>query len=368
MLNKSEKRLFVAATSQNDGKTTCTLGFLDAYRSAAKSVGFIKPVGQRYVQVNGQNIDEDSVLVQEVCGLHCPLKDMSPVAIERNFTRQFLDDPEEVTPRLRRSIEESFAAAAKDNDLVVIEGTGHAGVGSVFDLSNARVARMLKAKAVIVTLGGIGRPADEIALNHTLFEKENVPVIGVVANKIQPEKLEQTRDYMAKALARRGLTLLGAIPFTPQLAWPTIEQVAAALKAKVLNGHDRLSNKVTSITVGAMTAHNAIKYIKDEALLVVPGDRDEVVLAAITNDLLRQEIGLAGIILTGGMQLAAQTMLLVLRTHIPILAVSTPTYETCSILNDITVKIHGTDKEKIQLANSLVRKYVDLDKLWELLS
>jgi len=368
MLNGVEKRLFVAATSQNDGKTTCTLGFLDAYRNAAKSVGFIKPVGQRYVRVNGQNIDEDSVLVQEVCGLHCPLKDMSPVAIERNFTRQFLDDPAEVTPRLRRSIEESFASAAKDNDLVVIEGTGHAGVGSVFDLSNARVASMLNAKVVIVTLGGIGRPADEIALNHNLFERENVEVIGVVANKIQPEKLEQTRDYMVKALARRGLTLLGAIPFTPQLAWPTVEQVGEAIHAKVLNGEERLSNRVTGIVVGAMTAHNAIKHIKDEALLVVPGDRDEVVLAAITNDLLRHDVGLAGIVLTGGMELAGQTLELVQRTNIPVLAVNSPTYETCAILHDITVKIHGTDKEKIQLATSLVRKYVDIEKLWTALS
>jgi len=367
MLQGSERRLYVAATSQNDGKTTCTLGFLDAFRHMAKSVGFIKPVGQRYVQVNGQSIDEDTVLVQEVCGLHCPLKDMSPVAIARNFTREFLDDPEQVTPRLRRSIETSFASAARENDLVVIEGTGHAGVGSVFDLSNARVARLLKAKVVIVTRGGIGRPADEIALNHTLFEKERVPVIGVVANKIQPEKLEQTRAYMEKALARRGLVLLGAIPYAPQLSWPTVAQVAQALHARVLNGRERLATRVTGIVVGAMTAHNAIKHIQDEALLVVPGDRDEVVLAAISNDLLRQAIGLAGIILTGGMQLAAQTMLLVLRTRLPVLAVSTPTYETCSLLHDITVKIHGTDKEKIQLANTLVRQYVDLDRLWQAL-
>ena len=129
MNNGSERRLFVAATSQNDGKTTCTLGFLDAYRKRAKSVGFIKPVGQRYVLVDGQTIDEDTVLVQQACSLRCPLKDMSPVAIERNFTRRFLDDPAGITPRLIHSIESSFAIAAKDNDLVVIEGTGHAGLG-----------------------------------------------------------------------------------------------------------------------------------------------------------------------------------------------------------------------------------------------
>ena len=368
MLNNCEKRLFVAATSQNDGKTTCTLGFLDTYRKRAKSVGFIKPVGQRFVLVDGQTIDEDTVLIQQACSLHCPLKDMSPIAIEKNFTRQFLDDPQGITPNLIQSIQASYAIAAKDNDLVVIEGTGHAGVGSIFDLSNARVAHMLKAKVVIVTLGGIGRPVDEVALNHNLFERENVEVVGVVANKIQPEKLEQTRDYLTKAFTRRGLRLLGAIPFSPQLTWPSVGQVVKAIKATVLNGRECLSNKISAIVVGAMTAHNCIKYIKDKALLVVPGDRDDVVLAAATTDLLRQDIDLSGIILTGGMQLAPQTRELIMRTHIPVLVVDMPTYEATAILHDITVKILESDAEKIELAISLVQQYVDLDILWDVLS
>lgn len=368
MRNGIERRLYVAATSQNDGKTTCTLGFLNAFSSLAKSVGFIKPVGQRYVTVNGQQIDEDTVLVQKVCGLRCPLKDMSPIAIERDFTRRFLDDPDRILPTLQEAIRKSFAIAAQDNDLIVIEGTGHAGVGSVFDLCNARVAHMLNAKVVIVTLGGIGRPVDEITLNRTLFEKEGAPVVGVVANKIVPEKLEQTRRYLAKSLARQGLTLLGAIPYMPRLTWPTVQQVVEALDAQVLNGRPCLANEIAQILIGAMTPHNALKYVRDKALLIVPGDRDDVVLAAVTTDLLRQDIKLSGIVLTGGLQLAEQTMDLVSRTHIPVLAVETPTYDAASAIHDLTVKIQETDAEKIQLATSLVRDHVDIETLWAALS
>lgn len=361
------KRLFVAATSQNDGKTTCTLGFLDAYRKQARSVGFIKPVGQRYVLVDGQNIDEDSLLIQHVGDMQCSLKDMSPVAIERNFTRQFLDNPEGIGPKLEHSIEESFAIAARNNDLVVIEGTGHAGVGSVFDLSNACVARMLHAKVIIVTLGGIGRPVDEVALSHNLFERENVEVMGVIANKIQPDKLDQTREYLTKAFARRGLPLLGAIPYAQQLSWPTVEQVAKSIRATVLNARTHLSNKVAGFVVGAMTAHNVIKIIKNKSLLIVPGDRDDVVLAAATTSLLRHDIELSGIVLTGGMQLAPQTRELIMRTHIPLLVVDMPTYEATAMLHDITVKILDSDGEKITLATEMVRKYVDLERVWALL-
>jgi len=362
-----ERRLFVAATSQDDGKTTCSLGLLKAFCDRAESVGFIKPVGQRYVTVNGQQIDEDTVLVQSVCGLACPLKDMNPVVIERDFTRRFLDNPERILPHLESAIRASFAVAAKDNDLVLIEGTGHAGVGSVFDLSNARVARLLNAPVVIVTLGGIGRPVDEVALNRTLFEKENVPVLGVIANKVRPDRVEQTRDYLTKAFARKGMALLGTIPFVPRLTWPTVEQVAQALEAKVLNGRHFLSNQVAEIVVGAMTPQNAIKYIKDKTLLIVPGDRDDVILAAMTTDLLRKDIDLSGIIITGGLQLAVQTRELIMRTHIPVLAVESPTYEATAAIHDITVKIRGTDEEKIRLAAALVRAHVNLDALWQAL-
>jgi len=184
---------------------------------------------------------------------------------------------------------------------------------------------------------------------------------------VRPDRVEQTRDYLTKAFARKGLALLGTIPFVPRLTWPTVEQVAQALEAKVLNGRHFLSNQVAEIVVGAMTPQNAIKHIKDKTLLIVPGDRDDVILAAMTTDLLRKDIDLSGIIITGGLQLAVQTRELIMRTHIPVLAVESPTYEATAAIHDITVKIRGTDEEKIRLAAALVRAHVNLDALWQAL-
>src|ERR1035437_3857576 len=363
-----ERRLFIAATSQNDGKTTCALGLLKAFSDLAESIGFIKPVGQRCVTVDGQQIDEDTVLVQKACGLACSLKCMSPVAIGRTFTRGFLDDPAGTLRRLEASIQESYECVARDSDLVIIEGTGHAGVGSVFDLSNARVARLLNAKAVIVTRGGIGRPVDEVVLNRTLFEKENVPIVGVIANKTFPWKIDETRDYLTRSLARQGLDLLGVIAYMPRLTWPTVQQIADALDAKVLNGQPCLTNVVVNVIVGAMTANKALSFVRDKTLLVVPGDRDDIVMAAVCSDLLRKDMDVSGIVITGSLQLAPQTIDLVKLTHIPVLEVNMATYDTAFAIHDITVKIQKTDEEKIQLATALVREHVNFKKLWDALS
>ena len=251
---------------------------------------------------------------------------------------------------------------------MVLEGTGHAGVGSVFDLSNASVAHLLDAKVVIVTLGGIGNPVDEIALNRCLFERAGVEVIGIIANKVLPQKIEQTRHYLSIALERMGLPLFGVIPYTPRLTWPTMQQIAEAFDAQVVHGHDQLDNTVANMVVGAMTPHNALIFLHDKTLLIVPGDRDDLVLAAASMDVLREDLHLAGILFTGGILPTPQTLDLLSRTNIPALATKYLTYEAAASIQKLTVKIQVQDAEKIELASAMVREHVDLERIWTALA
>ena len=134
------RKVFIAATQQNDGKTTVSLGLVCNFQGRFKKVGFIKPIGQRYLEEEGMKIDEDSILIEEVCGIKSGLKDMSPIAVEKGFTEKYIAKPDKSS--ISRRIQESFRRVAQGHDLVVIEGTGHAGVGSCFDHSNASVARL----------------------------------------------------------------------------------------------------------------------------------------------------------------------------------------------------------------------------------
>src|SRR5271155_556487 len=186
-LNTVTPRVFIAATRQNDGKTTASLGLLSALQKFYPRVGYIKPVGQRFVEIEEQKIDEDSVLMDSVYRLNCPLVDMSPIAVEPAFTRKYLQSANKEP--LVKKILNSFDRVAWEKDFVLCEGSGHAGVGSVFDLSNAQVAKILGAKVIIISQGGIGKPIDEVYLNQAVFEREGVEVIGVILNKVTPEKL-----------------------------------------------------------------------------------------------------------------------------------------------------------------------------------
>ena len=92
---------------------------------------------------------------------------MSPVHIPRGFTKEYIAG--EVVEDLGARIVAARDTFRDDHDMLLIEGTGHAGVGAVIGLSNAVVAAMLGAPAIIVSEGGVGRPIDEIVLNASLF-------------------------------------------------------------------------------------------------------------------------------------------------------------------------------------------------------
>src|SRR6266566_10012346 len=229
-MNTETPRVFIAATRQNDGKTTSSLGLLAAMQKFYPRIGYIKPVGQRFVEIEEQKIDEDTVLMDSVFKLNCPLVDMSPIAVEPDFTRKYLQSSN--NEALVKKIHKAFDRVAWEKDFVLCEGSGHAGVGSVFDLSNAQVAKILGAKVVIVTQGGIGKPIDEVSLNQALFEREGVEIIGVIINKVLGTKVDYVSDFARRGLKRKGLELLGVIPHQRILSSPTLERISEELKAE----------------------------------------------------------------------------------------------------------------------------------------
>ncbi len=360
-MNTVTPRVFIAATRQNDGKTTTSLGLIAALRSYYPRIGYIKPVGQRFVEIEEQKIDEDTVLMDSVYQLNCPLVDMSPIAVEPDFTRRYLETARNDT--LVRKIQKAFDRVAWEKDFVLCEGSGHAGVGSVFDLSNAQVAKNLGAKVIIVTQGGIGRPIDEVSLNQALFEKEGVDIIGVIINKVLDAKLDYVTEFARRGFKRKGLELLGVIPHRQILSSPTINLIREELSAEMLNETGNLQNLVTDVAVGAMGAHNALSFFKSGVLLITPGDREDIILAACTSlDGANGEM-MAGIILTGNLRPSTNVLKVIRAMPIPVLLVADDSYQVASKVHDLTVKTRPADEHKITLIRDLIAKSVDVAKI-----
>ena len=361
-INTNTKRVFVAATRMNDGKTTTCLGLYAALQARFPHMGFIKPVGQRFIEVDGHKVDEDSYLLDVIYNVHVPIESMSPVTIDGTFTRRFLKEPARMLEVLEDKICRAFDRVSWEKEFTLIEGTGHAGVGSVFDLSNARVAKLLKSKVILVSPGGIGRPIDEIALNKALFDKEGVEVIGAILNKVDPDKMSLIAEYAGIGLERLGVPLLGVLPVQQILSAPNLWQISTEIDGKWLNGRrGGLKQRVHRMVVGAMTAKGVVDYLQPGVLIITPGDRDDIILAAISSAQLSSERSIAGIVLTNDIPPHAKLLELLAQTEIPVIAAREESFTITAKINAMSVKTQPQDTDKIQVIKKLITEHVNLE-------
>ncbi|MFZ4776848.1 MAG: phosphotransacetylase family protein [Terrimicrobiaceae bacterium] len=362
-MNTSTPRIFIAATEQNTGKTTTSLGLYASLRERFHRIGFIKPVGQRFTEVDGKRIDEDSVLIRDTFGTEVPIEDMSPIAVEPDFTRRYINQSNHET--LARRIQHSFDRACWEKDFAIIEGTGHAGVGSTFDLSNATVARLLASKVILVTPGGIGRPIDEAALNKALFDREGVEVIGVVMNKVHPEKMDSITDFASRGFERIGLELLGVIPMEDMLAQPTLRQICEHIRGQFLYNESLSRRPSKQVMIGAVSSANLFIGIEEGTLLVVPGDREDVVLAALSRSMSAQKGSLAGMVLSDDLRPHGRLLEMLGQTTLPVILSPMDCYTIAQRIHSMTVKTLPGDTRKIDCIQDLISRHVAIPRLLE---
>jgi len=363
------KPLYISATGQDSGKTAVICGLIQHLRNQGHNPGYCKPVGQRYVMYEGHSVDEDAVLAIQAFDIKDRPQDMSPIAVAEGFTAKFIMNPD-VSP-LEAQILDSYNRLKTSHSMIIVEGTGHAGVGSCFGLSNARVAQMLNADVVIVASGGIGKPIDEISLSLALFKQFNVNVIGVILNKIYQPKYEKIKSIAPKGLEIIGTKLVGAIPYDSDLSFFSIGQVAEEFGYQVLCGSKSLSNKIEHTVVAAMEPQNVLKYIEKNTLIITPGDRiDNILLTLALSESTdyHDKLCSGGLILTGGLKPDTTILSLLLRSSIPVLFTNEDTFSVTAKMKDLHFKIRSDDYNKIARTYELLKGNVDTDTILKNLS
>lgn len=358
------RNIFITATRPNEGKTALTLGLSAAFVKKGKRIGFIKPVGTADIEAGHQRaIDEDTLLIERACRVHCNIEDMNPVTLKPGFPDQFS------TPSARQAlmdrVRRAYDRVAQDKEFVVIEGTGHAAVGSSWGVSNAEMAKLLNAKVLLVSSGGVGQPIDDILLNKKYFESHGVGLLGVVINKVYPGEMERVDKVARKILKEHDVELLGAVPYERDLYTPTVLQVLEELRGDLLNGESALNTRIGNVLIGAMTPHNAMDKFEGSCLLITPGDREDMILAALSMTLVDQKnrFSLAGMVLTGDIYPRKNILEIIRRTHVPVMVVKSDSYATASRVNGLVVKISPWDSAKINYIVDLVGKYVQVDEV-----
>ncbi len=390
------RHLYLAATGQNRGKTTASLGLIDGFRRRGFHTGFMKPVGQRPIPVGADPadddgltftdlVDEDALLMRTVFGLPESGSTMSPVHIPRGFTKAYIAG--EVVEDLGALILDAHRRFA-DHDILLIEGTGHAGVGAVVGLSNATVASMLGAPAVIVSEGGVGRPIDEIVLNASHFAAHGVHVAGALVNKVRIDDQPGIARTLERGLALHGIPLLGILPYRPILSSPTLGMVLEGVGGRVVNTGPDLDRVIGGVAVGAMETAHMLDRMGPCTLVIVPSDRKEAILALAAayvasrscvdeSDQPTARAGdtraaidprngkVLGIVLTGGYAPGSEVLAVLRDAGMFAATVDEDTYTVASQVQGLLVKTHAADTGKIELIKELVWEHLLIDRFLE---
>jgi len=361
-------RIYVAATSQHVGKTTSTLGLTSALIRLGFDTGYCKPVGQQFVDLGDLCVDKDALLFSEVLKFPLSAELHSPVILGPGATSTYLDNPEKF-PYADR-IAQASRALHELHELVVYEGTGHPGVGSVVGLSNAEVARMLGASVIMIVEGGIGSTIDELNRSLSLFREHQVPIIGIIVNKVIPEKIEKVTRYVGQYLEQNGLHLLGVMPYDKSLSNPIMETVKTAVRGRVVAYPEKMDNRVEHIVPGSLVDdQQELDESRNNMLLVVSHNRFErSVERIIQHDerMGRDTSPLSGIIITGdgrheqNFKQSPHCNEYIDRYEIPVITTPLDTLGSMIKINRIEVKINHRTPWKTQLAIELIQAHVDL--------
>ena len=358
------KNIYLASTGPKSGKSIICLGLINAFRGMVTSVGYFKPIGQKY-RANEIH-DKESIMIKEIYGIEDELKHINPVSIKE--LNHYITSNDQET--FFHKVQESYEKVEKGKDIVIIDGTDYIGMKTAFEFDiNADIANNLNAGIILIE-DGYGKLIDEISSDvltaRDSFDEQSSDFLGVIVNKIEPEKFSEVDQDLRKVFRKHKIDYLGTVPCDSILPKPRLYDIARSLDAEILFGKDYLSNTAAETIIASMGFENALKYIHDGALIITGGDRNEILLGCITSLISPSYPNISGIVLTGGLIPNDNIMKLIGTLPdlpLPIFSVSHNTIETVNKINSLAVNVSSDDCQKIDIAKSLVHRHVDYEKI-----
>ena len=351
------KTIFISSAESNSGKSIIALGLMNMLLGKAQKIGYFKPI------INQDPKEKKDVHIQTIIEhFRLPINFEDAYAYTRQEAMQHLES--ESQGEMIDTIISKFKKLEENYDFIILEGSDFIGEGAAFEFeSNALIAKNLCAPAILVVSGENKSTAQIIqaALNlfHN-FETREIQVLSIVANKVQPEQVEDVRQLLKTQLPID--IILAIIPADKDLSSPTIKDIYEIIGGKLLLGEEHLSNQVDNFVTGAMQVPNFLSHIKENVLIVTPGDRGDIIICALQANLSTSYPKVAGIVLTAGSEPEEPIIRLIegLQNVVPIICVKTGTFQIITEIAAIKPRIGPDNTKKIQLAIDTFNKYMDV--------
>lgn len=344
---------FVAPTSYGAGLTSVCLGLVRVFERGGLRVGFCKIVAQNDAEDGSP--ESSTALMKNVFGIE------SPAPIPFATAQKML-----AAGRGDELLEEGvrlFHQAAKDKDVMVVEGIVPTRQISFAARHNADMANSLGAEIIMVSTPegvSVEELADRVEIHSRIFGDD---MLGLILNKVE-------NDDLATALAKKvslptkPLKVLGAIPLNADLQAPRTYDVARMLGAKIINEGKSKKRRVKNIVLCARALVNTVELMQPHALLVIPGDREDIIVAACLA--ASNGVPLAGLLLCVGYEPDPRILALcrnAIESGLPVMLVDTSSYDTATNIHHMNPEIAVDDLDRAEQVTDFVAANVESEWL-----
>lgn len=350
--------LYITGTGANTGKSAIALGAMQMLTRSMQKVGIFRPIINE-PQMDDKDPDINLLLQHFKLGMDY----LDTFAYTLSEAKAIINQGSRNL--LIENIIQKYKKIVAAHDFTVVIGTDFLGKDPVYEFElNAEIAANLGCPVMLVT-SGEGEDYSDI-VDHLRLTQESLQPYGldVLATVINRASLAKTSiDELRKTFGVNNQpALIYALPNDPALGRATMNDVIKALDAEVILGQDRVNTQVGDYLVAAMSVDNFLGYIDKDQLIITPGDRADIILAAIASRLSSTMPDISGLVLTGGISPSENLLKLVkgmAAAHMPIVLTKRHTYRTVTALQEIYGMIEPGDERKINTALGLFERHVD---------
>lgn len=356
------KSLYISSLEPGAGSLIVSMGLMEMLKIRIDKVAFFRPVIPTKKEKDGDIIFmlEHFALSQEYDEAYGFCVDEVESMVAKGKTRELIEQ-----------IIDKFQLLSKHYDFILCEGLSSGSFTSSFDFDiNIEIAKHLGSPIVSVLNGSnksLKEVSEEISIESKAIVKEGCIHFATFANRLSEDVFKALKQE--KNLDRLSKSPIFLLPEIPELDSPTIAEVKKKLKSELILGDEQdLRRVVRQCKVAAMTLEHFLDRLEDGDLVIVPGDRPEIMIATIVANYSKQFPTIAGIVLTGGFTPKESILSLIKGLNqfsLPVLISPHDTFQTALMVERVPARITPQSKRKIALAMGSYNANVDKFKIEE---
>lgn len=352
-------KLYITATERRSGKSAVTLGIMQLLMREIRNVAFFRPI---IANIDPDKKDHDINLILTTFNITMPYEDTYACSFKEARTLI----AEQKSPILIEKIIQKYKYLEDNYDFILCEGIDYLSKDSAFEFElNIDIAANLNMPIAVIVNGKDKSTEDlvssTIANTELIFDKgQDIACLFVNKTTLSTTEIENCKKAISTAVGSQ--IPIAMFPNNSVLSRPTVSDIKRWMKAEVIYGEECLNNSVEDYVIATMQPSNFLKQLQQGLLIITSADRTDIILASLASRLSMTYSDIAGIILTGKLELSPYITCLLNGWHavpVPILTVPQNTYQAIMTLSELYGKINDSDTRKIHTALAIFEQHAD---------